>query len=158
MTVKQMVRRSCAAAVALHLGLLAASAQAPVTYRVSVPEPEHHWLQVEAVFPAGDRGPLVITMSRSSPGRYATHEFSKNIFEFTAFDGAGRELPFARPAVNQWRIAQHDGAVRIVYKIYGDRIDGTYLGVDPTHAHMNMPATLAWAEGLDGINIGPRNH
>lgn len=149
MTVKQMVMRTLVAAVALHAGLLAASAQAPVTYRVSVPEPEHHWLQVEAVFPAADRGPLVINMSRSSPGRYATHEFSKNIFAFTAFDGAGRELPFAKPAVNQWRIAQHDGSVRIVYKIYGDRIDGTYLGVDPTHAHMNMPATLAWAEGLE---------
>ena len=130
-------------------GASAAFAQAPVTYTVSVPEPEHHWLQVEATFPAGGDGPLVVSMSRSSPGRYAVHEFSKNIFEFTAYDGAGKELPFAKPAVNQWRIAQHDGTVRVVYKIYGDRIDGTYLGVDPTHAHMNMPATLIWAEGLE---------
>ncbi|HUF24380.1 MAG TPA: PDZ domain-containing protein [Vicinamibacterales bacterium] len=127
----------------------ASSAQAPVTYRVSVPEPEHHWLQVEATFPAGGSGPLVINMSRSSPGRYAVHEFSKNIFAFTAYDGAGREIPHAKPTVNQWRIARHDGTVRIVYKIYGDRIDGTYLGIDGTHAHMNMPATLVWAEGLE---------
>ena len=141
--------RGLAAAIVLLAAAAAAAAQTPVTYRVSVPEPQHHWLQVEAVFPAGGRGPLVITMSRSSPGRYATHEFAKNIFDFTAYDGAGRRIPFARPTVNQWRIAQHDGTVRIVYKIYGDRIDGTYLGVDATHAHMNMPATLAWAEGLE---------
>ena len=141
--------RAAATMIALQLGALAASAQAPVTYRVSVPEPQHHWLQVEAVFPAGGRGPLVVHMSRSSPGRYAVHEFSKNIFAFKAYDGAGHELPFARPTVNQWRIAQHDGTVRIVYRIYGDRVDGTYLGVDATHAHMNMPATLAWAEGLE---------
>ncbi len=145
---KQMMRVAFVL-LSLHLGAPAAAAQSPVTYRVSVPEPEHHWLQVEAAFPAGGRGPLVVHMSRSSPGRYAVHEFSKNIFELKAYDGAGRELPFARPAVNQWRIAQHDGTVRVVYKIYGDRIDGTYLGIDPTHAHMNMPATLVWAEGLE---------
>jgi predicted metalloprotease with PDZ domain len=143
------MKRIAFAVLLVHLSAAAALAQAPVTYRVSVPEPEHHWLQVDAVFPAGGRGPLVINMSRSSPGRYATHEFSKNIFEFRAFDGAGRELPYARPTVNQWRIAQHDGSVRVVYKIYGDRIDGTYLGIDGTHAHMNMPATLVWAEGLE---------
>lgn len=146
-----MKRILCAAgaALALHLAPAAALAQAPVTYRISVPEPEHHWLQVEAVFPIGNDDPAVINMSRSSPGRYAVHEFSKNIFELTAYDGTGRELPIARPTVNQWRIAQHDGTVRIVYKIYGDRVDGTYLGVDTTHAHMNMPATLAWAERLE---------
>ena len=141
--------RAVLAAVLLQIAAASASAQAPVTYTVSVPEPEHHWLQVEATFPAGGSGPLLVNMSRSSPGRYAVHEFSKNIFEFTAYDGAGREIPFAKPAVNQWRIAQHDGTVRVVYKIYGDRIDGTYLGIDATHAHMNMPATLAWAEGLE---------
>ena len=28
-------------------------------------------------------------------------------------------------------------------------VDGTYLGIDTSHAHMNMPATLMWARGLD---------
>ena len=149
MSIMKRILCAAGAALALHLASAAALAQAPVTYRISVPEPEHHWLQVEAVFPIGGDGPDVINMSRSSPGRYAVHEFSKNIFAFTAYDGAGRELPVARPTVNQWRIAQHDGTVRIVYKIYGDRIDGTYLGVDTTHAHMNMPATLAWAERFE---------
>ena len=39
--------------------------------------------------------------------------------------------------------------MRIVYKIFGDHVDGTYLAIDPTHAHMNMPATMMWARGLD---------
>jgi hypothetical protein len=34
-------------------------------------------------------------------------------------------------------------------KVYGDRVDGTYLGVDETHAHINMPAAIMWAHGLD---------
>jgi predicted metalloprotease with PDZ domain len=146
---KKMMIRAALIAVALQITAPFAASQTPVTYRISVPEPEHHWLQVEATFPAGGRGPLVLHMSRSSPGRYAVHEFSKNIFELKAYDGAGRELPLVRPTVNQWRIAQHDGTVRVVYKLYGDRIDGTYLGVDGTHAHMNMPATLIFAEGME---------
>ena len=145
--------RGALLAVALHVCAAAAFAQAPITYKVSVPEPEHHWLQVEATFPAGGNRPLMLTMSRSSPGRYAVHEFSKNIFELNAFDGAGKPLQYEKPAVNQWRIAQHDGTVRIVYKIFGDRIDGTYLGVDTTHAHMNMPATLIWAAGLEANQV-----
>jgi predicted metalloprotease with PDZ domain len=35
------------------------------------------------------------------------------------------------------------------YKVYGDRVDGTYLAVDPTHAHINMPAAIMWARGLE---------
>ena len=39
--------------------------------------------------------------------------------------------------------------VTVRYKVFGDRVDGTYLAVDPTHAHMNMPATVMWARGLE---------
>jgi predicted metalloprotease with PDZ domain len=147
-----MTVRAVLAALVLQLFVQAAAAQT-VDYRISVPEPEHRWLQVEATFPAVGSGPLTVAMSRTSPGRYAVHEFSKNIFAFKAYDGAGRELRYEKPAVNQWRVAQHDGTVRIVYRIYGDRVDGTYLAVDTTHAHMNMPATLAWAEGLEMATV-----
>ena len=35
------------------------------------------------------------------------------------------------------------------YKVFGDRVDGTYLAIDTTHAHINMPAAIMWARGLD---------
>jgi predicted metalloprotease with PDZ domain len=124
-------------------------AQAPVTYRVSFPAPEHHYAQIEVTFPNAPAGVLEARMSRSSPGRYALHEYAKNVFEVRAFDGKGKELAIARPNPYQWHVANHDGTVRIVYKIYGDHVDGTYLAIDPTHAHMNMPATMMWARGFD---------
>ena len=49
-------------------GAVSAAAQAPVVYKVTVPEPEHHWLQVEATFTDLGRAPLDLQMSRSSPG------------------------------------------------------------------------------------------
>jgi predicted metalloprotease with PDZ domain len=128
---------------------LPAFAQAPVTYRVSFPAPEHHYVQIEVTFSNLPAGTLEARMSRSSPGRYALHEYAKNVFELQAFDGKGKLLATSRPSPYQWDVAGHDGTVRIVYKIYGDHVDGTYLGIDPSHAHMNMPATLMWARGLD---------
>ena len=88
-------------------------------------------------------------MSSASPGRYARHEFAKNIVDVQAFDGDGRLLVSERSAAQVWTIADHDGTVRLRYRLFGDRVDGTYLGVDATHAHMNMPATLMWANGLE---------
>ena len=131
--------------------LLAAggSGQPAVTYRVSFPAPQHHYAQVEALFPGIPAAPLQARMSRSSPGRYALHEYAKNVFDVHAYDSSGREIPFSRPNPYQWDVAPHDGTVRVVYKVFGNRVDGTYLGIDVSHAHMNMPATLMWARGLD---------
>jgi predicted metalloprotease with PDZ domain len=113
-----------------------------VSYRVTIPAPAQHWLQVEAIFPVLGDAPLRAFMSRSSPGRYAVHEFAKNVFSFEAFDGAGRALNATRPSPYQWDVAGHDGTVRVVYRVFGDLVDGTYLAIDDTHAHMNMPATF----------------
>jgi predicted metalloprotease with PDZ domain len=121
----------------------------PVQYHVSFPAPEHHYAQVEVTFSGVPAGTLEARMSRSSPGRYAVHEFAKNVFDLHAFDGTGRALTATRPNPYQWDVAGHDGTVRFVYKVFGNHVDGTYLAVDSSHAHMNMPATLLWARGFD---------
>ena len=127
-----------------------ALAQAPVEYRISFPAPEHRWMEVEVTFPDVPPGPLDVRMSRTSPGRYALHEFAKNVFDVSVRDGAGAVLTPARPNLHQWTVTGHDGTVVIRYRIFGDRTDGTYLSVDVEHAHLNMPASLVWARQLPG--------
>jgi len=122
---------------------------APIAYRFTFPEPEHRWMQVEASFTGLGPDTLELRMSRSSPGRYSLHDFAKNVYDVHAFTAAGRELTAGRPDPYGWNVAGHGGAVRVRYKVYGDRIDGTYLAVDTTHAHINMPAVIMWARGLD---------
>jgi predicted metalloprotease with PDZ domain len=143
------MRHAIRAALIVLIAAVGATAQEPVQYQVSFPAPEHHYAQVEVTFPAVPAGTLEARMSRSSPGRYAVHEYSKNVFDVHAYDGKGTELTPTRPNPYQWDVAGHDGTVRIAYKVYGDHIDGTYLGIDTTHAHMNLPATLMWARGFD---------
>jgi len=120
-----------------------------VGYRLSFPEPEHRWMRVEVTFDDLPAGPLELRMSRSSPGRYAVHEFAKNVFDVRVTSAAGAALAVTRPSPHQWTVADHAGSVRVTYRIFGDRVDGTYLAIDSTHAHINMPAALMWARGLE---------
>jgi predicted metalloprotease with PDZ domain len=121
----------------------------PIRYRLSFPEPQHRWMQVDATFPDVTQTTVELRMSRSSPGRYSLHDFAKNVYDVHAFDTSGRELETARPDPYGWNVTGHGGSVTVKYKVYGDRVDGTYLAVDTTHAHINMPAALMWAHGLD---------
>src|SRR3954447_12496846 len=83
---------------AVVLGLAgSAGAQEPVRYRLSFPSPAHHWAQVAVTFTGLPPAPLEARMSRASPGRYATHEFAKNVYDVHAFDGHGTELTPTRP-------------------------------------------------------------
>jgi len=132
-----------------HAQPAATAATSPITYRVSFPEPEHHWMQVEMTVNGLGVTPLKARMSRSSPGRYAVHEFAKNVFLVDAFNGKGTKLSVTRPDVDVWQVAAHDGTVHIVYRIFGDTPDGTYLGIDATHARMNMPAAFMWVQGQE---------
>src|SRR5262245_6597638 len=126
---------------------------APVTYAVSFPEPEHHWMQVEATFTNLGAQPLDVRMSRSSPGRYAIAEFAKNVFFVEAYNGKGTSLRPVRPEVDVWRVTGHDGTVRVTYRIFGDYPNGTFFGVDTTHAHVQMPAAFMWAVGHENRPI-----
>jgi predicted metalloprotease with PDZ domain len=140
----------------LLLLVLAASAvrgDETVRYEIRFENSDHHESEVTATFSPVPGGVLELAMSRSSPGRYALHEFAKNVYRFRAEDGAGRALEVSRPEPSRWDVAGHDGTVVVRYTIFGDRLDGTYLAVDNTHAHLNMPATFVWARGMESRPI-----
>ena len=121
----------------------------PVAYELRFPEPQHRWMAVAVTVTGLPPEPLSMRMSTASPGRYARHDFAKNVFEVRAVDGAGKVLDPVRSAMARWDVAGHDGTVRFTYRVYGDRVDGTYLAIDDTHAHLNMPASLMWGQGLE---------
>jgi predicted metalloprotease with PDZ domain len=128
-------------------------ANAPTQYEVSFDNARHHEAQIVATYRGVPKGPLKVRMSRSSPGRYAIHEFAKNVYQVSAVDGAGKPLKVERSEPYGWTVVGHDGTVRVSYTLYADRGDGTYSQVDTTHAHLNMPATFLWAEGYDAKPI-----
>ncbi len=124
-------------------------AQSPVEYDVSFDNAVHHEARISVTWRDIGDAPLQLRMSRSSPGRYAIHEFAKNVYQVWVVDGQGNQLTFTRPSPYQWDVAGHDGTVTATYTLYADRAGGTYSGIDLTHAHLNMPATFMWARGFD---------
>jgi predicted metalloprotease with PDZ domain len=77
------------------LGAGAASGRAH-PLRVRFDNADHHESEVTTVFSSVPGGVLELAMSRSSPGRYALHEFAKNVYRLRAEDGAGRSLEVSR--------------------------------------------------------------
>lgn len=119
------------------------------TYEISFENAIHHEAKIKASFPDIKSNSVIVTMSRTSPGRYALHEFAKNVYGFEATNSKGEKLEVKRPDPYSWEIIGHDGTVNIEYLLFADRGDGTYSQVDETHAHLNIPATFIYAESLE---------
>jgi len=126
-----------------------AVAQEPVRYELRFPNAVHHEAEVRATFTGVKTPTLEVIMSRSSTGRYALHEFAKNVYRFRAMDEEGKGLKVVQATPYQWNVSGHKGTVVVEYTLYGDHADGTYAGIDLTHAHLNTPASLAWAHGFE---------
>ena len=61
----------------------------------------------------------------------------------------GRPLAIEHPQRHEWNVTEHPAEVHVRYRVTGNRIDGTYVAIDQTHAHLNMPAVILWARGLE---------
>ena len=133
----------------LFLGSLGSIAQTHNTYSISFQNAVHHEATIEAEFSNLEQKVFELRMSRTSPGRYALHEFAKNVYGVKAVDSKGNSLIVTRPNPYQWNVSGHDGTVKITYTLYANRGGGTYSQVDETHAHLNIPATFMYAPKYD---------
>ena len=152
--------RSCfvhrCALAAIVLVASPAAAQRSVSYDVSFPNAARHEAEITVTWtevPPTSR--FVFRMSRSSPGRYALHEFAKNVHDVSAAVN-GTEMPFVRPDPYSWAISNARDSVVVRYTLFADRAGGTYSGIDRTHAHLNIPATFMWAPGTEDYPITVR--
>ncbi|WP_158825926.1 M61 family metallopeptidase [Mucilaginibacter lacusdianchii] len=124
-------------------------AQNEIFYTVSFPNAVHHEAEISMRIPEVPAGTLRVRMSRSSPGRYATHEFGKNIYNIKAYGEQNQPLTLKQVEGDVYEIAQHGNTVIINYTLFGNWMDGTYVGIDASTAHLNMPAAFMWAYGMD---------
>jgi len=132
------------------LFLIAFSVQAQVSsqYTISFENAIHHEARVEAKFSNLKSDTLRFNMSRSSPGRYALHEFAKNVYNVAVTDAQGKALKFTRPNPYSWEVTGQHGSISVSYTLYANHGDGTYAQIDETHAHLNMPAVFMYVPEL----------
>ncbi|MEB8346015.1 PDZ domain-containing protein [Flavobacteriaceae bacterium KMM 6898] len=123
------------------------------TYSISFENAVHHEAEIKATFPDLSKDTIGIRMSRTSPGRYALHEFAKNVYNVNATDSEGNPLIITRPNPYQWDVSGHDGTINFSYTLFANRGDGTYSQIDETHAHLNIPATFMFVPELGDRDI-----
>ncbi|MET0462440.1 MAG: PDZ domain-containing protein [Chitinophagaceae bacterium] len=126
-----------------------AGAQQPVRYEISFPNNAHHEAKIRMFIPQVKNN-TSIRMSRSSPGRYATHEFGKNVYDVKAYDSASKkEVDVSKLAGDVYSINFTTTSLVVEYTLFGDHVDGTYSAIDRNHAHLNIPASFMWVVGRD---------
>ena len=128
---------------------IAQDAQKAIYYAVSFPNAIHHEAEIVMTIPQAPAREFRVRMSRSSAGRYATHEFGKNIYNVTATDVSGKPLPFKQIEGDVYEVGEHAETVIISYTLFANWTDGTYASIDVSHAHLNMPAAFMWVPGQE---------
>ncbi|HER40021.1 MAG TPA: hypothetical protein ENO10_02250 [Salinimicrobium catena] len=68
-----------------------------VEYRISFDNAVHHEAVIQASFREVPTDTFTVRMSRTSPGRYALHEFAKNVYGVKATNAKGAALTVTRP-------------------------------------------------------------
>ena len=122
--------------------------QIATKYTMSFDNAVHHEATVMATFSHLKPDVVEFRMSRSSPGRYALHEFAKNVYNVKVTDSKGHVLKTTRSNPYAWQVEDHDGTIIVSYTLFANLGDGTYSQVDETHAHLNMPATFIYVPEL----------
>lgn len=120
-----------------------------ITYTLDLDNVQQHELRITVEFPAVKPGVFTVRMPQSSPGRYAVHNFAKNVYDLVAYDAEGQELLVSQEDLTEWAIAGHDGFVRLEYTLFANGGDGTYSGIDDRKLHLNMPASFLYGEQLN---------
>jgi predicted metalloprotease with PDZ domain len=124
-----------------------------INYEFAAPNAAHHEARISVAAEGLPAGPAIFRMSRSSPGRYATHEFGKNVYDVVAEDKTGKPLQIEKIDGDVYRVTNHKGYAKVTYTVFGNHADGTYLGIDPSSYHLNMPAAFMWVKGMDKAPI-----
>ncbi|MCW3108235.1 MAG: peptidase [Segetibacter sp.] len=124
-----------------------------ISYQFSAPNAVHHEAEITVIADGLTGTPAIFRMSRSSPGRYAKHEFGKNVYNVMAYNAAGKPLKVEKEDADVYKVTGHKGTVKLTYTLFGNYADGTYASIDISGYHLNMPASFMWVKGLEHAPI-----
>lgn len=147
--------KKCFLFVVILIGYGAGFAQ-QLSYAVSFPNLVHHEAIISLTVTGAEANNAMFRMSRSSPGRYATHEFAKNVYNVTATDKAGKSLVINQLDGDVFQVAGQHDHIQLTYTLFGNYGDGTYADIDDQAVLLNIPASFMWLKGAEELPIAIR--
>lgn len=122
---------------------------AQTTFEVTFPNPNSHYINVEAKFTDVGRDSVDIKMPVWTPGSYMVREYSKNVesFKVTGVDGAPLKVTKVRK--NVWRVYHGiNKTINCRYLVYANELNVRSCFVDGEHAYINGAGLFMYADLL----------
>jgi len=105
--------------VLLWLNLILPYQGEHVRITVEMPEPTHHYYQVEILFPASSATKRQILMPVWTPGSYKVRDYAKNIEGFIALDLNNTPLPWQKLDKSAWEIqTTANQPFKVLYRLF----------------------------------------
>lgn len=91
----------------------------PVRYRLSFPEAQNHYVQVEARVPSAGLSTVEVFLPVWTPGSYMIREYSRHLEGVEALSSDGKSLPLEKTRKNRWQV-EPKGSPEVIfrYKVY----------------------------------------
>lgn len=117
-------------------------------YRLAIPRPETHRVEIELTVGGFARGPAVFCLPAWSPGSYKVRDYCRNIIRLEATDTRGRKLTAVKRDKNTWVVERRGAAtIRLRYEVYCNDKTVRTCHVDDRHAFLTGPALFFHVEG-----------
>ncbi|AGC44284.1 M61 family peptidase [Myxococcus stipitatus DSM 14675] len=116
-----------------------------VRYRVSLPRPHTHLVEVEVSFPGG-AATLDARMPVWTPGSYLVREFARHVQDVSAVAPDGTPLLVRRMDKQTWRVHAGGQAVTLRYRVYANELTVRTSHVDGTHAYLNGASVFLYTD------------
>jgi predicted metalloprotease with PDZ domain len=127
----------------------ATSAASNINFKVSMPRPWTHLLQVEMrVANQNLAAQTELKMAVWTPGSYLVREYARHVQDFEVTDGGNRKLEWRKINKNTWQI-DTNGAKEIVakYNVYANELTVRTNELNDEHAFFTPAALLMFPKG-----------
>jgi len=136
-----------------------AASPAKISYNVTFPQVQAHYVDVEMNIEHLNQPTLVLKMPVWTPGSYLVREFAKSVEGFTV-SANGKEISFVKTRKNWWSINTKGlNHVTIKYKVYCFEVSVRTAFVDISHAFLSTSGIFMYPEGMlnqpSTIHIAP---
>ena len=126
---------------------------APTRYRVAIPRPHTHLVEVEARYRELDGLPpsIVLRMAGWTPGSYLVRDYARQVEGLEAATAGGERLSVEKLDKASWRIDRRGASEVVVrYRVFAHELSVRTSHVDATHAFLNGAPTFLWLEERRG--------
>jgi predicted metalloprotease with PDZ domain len=124
-----------------------------IRYRLAVPAPHTHMIDVELRLAAAPGG-VDLAMPSWTPGSYLIREFARNVQDFAAESGDGEPLSWRKLDKSRWQVdTPDDGEVLVRYRVYANELSVRTSHVDASHAHVNGASVFMFVAGREDEEV-----